>query len=198
MLVKKIQLLQKHHKMTNSKFKIRTVFSVIFFLIATLSAFAQGPSVRLSGGASIGYAPLVTFGETNYSGVITSINGDLEYGKIIGHLQYSKPIISTFGSNRLEDGNANHGSLGFKLELKEALSIGILLSGGATAITYTSISDEFINVSPQVGVQILPIYQFSKHFSLQAGARYYKGFEAGDRGDASDLFDLSVGFRISL
>ncbi|GAB5550666.1 MAG: hypothetical protein Sapg2KO_02570 [Saprospiraceae bacterium] len=186
--------------MTTLKLNLTARFLIltVLFFSSSIAAKAQGPSIRLSVGAGIGYAPIVTLGQSDYSGVITSINGDLEYGKLMGRLQYSKPIIGTFDSNSLKDGNAYHGSLGYKLELKDNFFMGLLLSGGATAITYSNGFDEFTNVSPQAGVQVIPVYHFSKHFSVQASVRYYKGFEAGDRGRASDLFDLGIGVRVSL
>lgn len=186
--------------MTTLKLNLTARFLILTFFIlsSSMAVRAQGTFVRLSGGAGIGYAPLVTLDQADYSGLITSIYGDLEYGKLVGRLQYSKPIISTFDTNSLKDGNAYHGSLGYKLELNDQFFMGLLLSGGATAITYSNGFDEFTNVSPQVGLQIIPTYHFSKHFSVQASVRYYKGFEAGDRGDASDLFDLGIGIRISL
>lgn len=176
----------------------RFLLLTLFFLTSAIAARAQGTPIRLSGGAGIAYAPIVTLGQTDYSGLITSVYGDLEYGKLMGRLQYSKPLISTFDTNSLKDGNAYHGSLGYKLQPSEKLFIGLLLSGGATVIDYSTGFDQFTNVSPQVGVQIVPVYQLSKHFSVQASVRYYKGFEAGDRGDASDLFDIGIGVRISL
>lgn len=173
------------------------LFSILFLSLST-ATFAQNNAFHLSLGASVGYTPLVSLGSTNYSGLITSVHGDLEYGKLMGRLQYSKPLVNTFDTDGLVDANAFHGSLGYKLSLKEELSMGILIGGGATVITYKSLSDEFTNVSPQVGIEVIPIYKISKLFSIQASARYYKGFEAGDRGDASDLFDLGIGLRISL
>lgn len=186
--------------MTALKLNFTTRFFIfsLFFLGLSSSTYAQNNSFHISLGASVGYTPLVTLDEANYSGLITSLHGDMEYGKLMGRLQYSKPIVSTFDTERLVDANAYHGSLGYQLSLKEELSLGLLLGGGATVITYKSLSDEFTNVSPQVGIEVIPIYRISKHFSIQGSARYYKGFEAGDRGDASDLFDLGIGLRISL
>ncbi len=197
--------------MTHSKINFRTyvtshlalLLMALFFLsIESLNAQEEN-RFRLSLGATAGYAPLVTMGNDKNSGIVLGAFGDLEYGPIIGRLQFTKALKNTFSDDDNQDGGeAYHGSLGYRLDVNEKLSIGLLLSGGATIVRYItsfngSRGDEFTNVSPQVGGIISPVYKISEPLSIQAALRYYKGFEAGDRGLASDLADFSVGLRVS-
>lgn len=184
--------------MTTLKMNSIRLFGLFALCFLGLAVVTRAQDFKISVGAGIGFAPIVTLDQANYSGVTTSIYGDMEYGKLMGRLQYTKPIMSTFNSDRLEDGNAYHGALGYRLDLQDKLSLGLLIGGGATVISYRAISDVFTNVSPQVGLEVIPVYRLSKHFSIQASARYYYGFEAGDRGDTSNLFDLGIGIRVSL
>ncbi|PHN08660.1 hypothetical protein CRP01_01750 [Flavilitoribacter nigricans DSM 23189 = NBRC 102662] len=136
--------------------------------------------------------------------MVIGVHGELEYGVVIGRLQYTRPLLGTFQEDsNLNGGESFHGSLGYRLDLSGPLSVGFLASGGATIIRYHngingSIGDTFTNVSPQVGVIVAPNYQLSDHFSIQGGLRYYKGFPAGDRGQAIDLADISVALRFTL
>ncbi|MEZ4991595.1 MAG: hypothetical protein R2824_14340 [Saprospiraceae bacterium] len=182
----------------------RVILLLLFcsFLMTDLNA-QDKIALRLSLAANVGYAPLVTHGSKENSGIVAGFYGELEYGKIIGRLQYTTPLLTTFNEdNNLDGGTAYHGALGYRLDLSDQFFVGLLVSGGATVVQYNngfngSSGDTFTNVSPQVGVIIAPAYQISKLLSLQAGLRYYKGFEAGDRGQASDLADISVGIRVS-
>lgn len=172
------------------------------FLTIDLSAQEQVP-LRFSGAASIGYAPQITMGSNNNSGIVVGLYGEMEYGKAIGRLQFTKPLLGTFEEDsNLDRGEAYHGSLGYRLDINEQFSVALMASGGATVIHYTvsifgSRGDQFTNISPQVGVIIAPTYRFTEALSIQGNLRYYKGFEAGDRGRASDLMDVSVGVRVS-
>lgn len=124
--------------------------------------------------------------------------GELEYGKAIGRLQFTKPMLNTFKEdNNLDTGEAYHGSLGYRLDLSEDISVALMVGGGATVIHYNTGFDDFTNVSPQAGVHIAPFYRITEALSVQGNLRYYKGFEAGDRGRASDLMDISVGVRFT-
>jgi hypothetical protein len=175
---------------------------VCSFLTINLSAQEQVP-IRFSVAASVGYAPQITMGSDNNSGVVVGVYGEMEYGNLIGRLQFTKPSLGTFKEDSyLDGGEAYHGSLGYRLDVNEQFSVAIMASGGATVIHYTvsifgSRGDQFTNVSPQVGINIAPTYQLTDLLSLQGNLRYYKGFEAGDRGRASDLMDVSVGVRVS-
>lgn len=197
------------HIMTPSKNLIKayvTSFSIVWLLCAWVTVGLQAQdsvNLRLSAAATAGYAPIVTHGSTESSGLVVGVYGELEYGKAIGRLQFTKPLVGTFDENKLDNGESYHGSLGYRLDLTDQFSIGLMASGGATVIHYSTGfngggGDNFTNVSPQVGVVIAPTYQLSQSFSLQAGVRYYKGFEAGDRGRASDLADISVALRFSI
>ena len=167
------------------------------FLLVDLEA-QDNMNIRLSGAAAIGYAPSIIFGTQENSGIVFAVYGELEYEKIIGRLQFTKPSSAT-----INDGEAYHGSLGYRFDISEKFSVGLLASGGATVIHYNngfngSRGDDFTDVSPQVGVNLVPNYQITDAFSIQAGLRYYKGFKAGDRGRAIDLTDFSIGLRYSL
>lgn len=197
--------------MTHSKrnFKFDAPSHVMAFLLFLCTLFTTNLSaqekmpLRFSGAASVGYAPQITMGNDNNSGIVVGIYGEMEYGKLIGRLQFTKPLLSTFKEDSyLDRGEAYHGSLGYRLDVNEQFSVALMASGGATVIHYTvsifgSRGDQFTNVSPQVGINIAPTYQISDLLSVQGNVRYYKGFEAGDRGRASDLMDVSVGVRVS-
>lgn len=168
------------------------------FLCQPLSA-QEGVEFRASVAGNIGYAPIITQGNRENSGIISGVYGELEYGNAIGRLQYTSPLLSTFNEdNNLKGGNGYHGSLGYRLDVSDQLFVAIMASGGATVINYSNGFDDFTNVSPQVGAVIAPAYRFTDHLSIQANLRYYKGFKAGDRGQASDLADLSFAVRFTL
>lgn len=194
------------YTMTYSKMDFKFYFaSLRFALLIFLCAFLlvdleaqDNMNIRLSGAVAIGYAPSITFGDREDSGVVFGFYGELEYGKMLGRLQYTKPLSGT-----LNDGKAFHGGLGYRFDVADQLSVGLMLSGGATLVHYNngingSQGDTFTNVSPQVGVNLAPNYQITDAISIQAGLRYYKGFKAGDRGKVSDLIDFSVGLRYSI
>ena len=198
--------------MNHLKKDLKTDFTAIrislFILLATLltaSLSAQADiGLRASVAAAAGYAPIITHGSKENTGLVVGVYGELEYGKVIGRLQYTKPLLNTFNEDKnLDGGNAYHGSLGYRMDLSDQFFVGLLVSGGATVVQYNngingSTGDTFTNVSPQLGVNITPTYQITDHFSVQGGLRYYKGFKAGDRGQASDLADISVALRFSL
>ena len=177
------------------------LFLCTFFTI-DLTAQERIP-IRFSGAASVGYAPQITMGNDNNSGVVVGVYGEMEYGKLIGRLQFTKPLLSTFNEDsKLDRGEAYHGSLGYRLDVNEQFSVALMASGGATVIHYNvSIfggrGDQFTNVSPQAGINIAPTYRFTDALSIQGNLRYYKGFKAGDRGRASDLTDVSIALRFS-
>ncbi len=197
--------------MTHSKRNFRfdfpshlTALILIFcsFLTMNLSAQDQIP-IHFSGAASIGYAPRITMGNDNNASIVVGVYGEMEYGKLIGRLQFTKPLLSSFkDDSNFDRGEAYHGSLGYRLDINDQFSVALMASGGATVIHYSvrifgSSGDQFTNVSPQAGVIIAPTYQFTDALSFQGNLRYYKGFEAGDRGKASDLMDVSAGVRVS-
>lgn len=194
---------QKMYIMAHLKIVFR--LSVLIFLSAfhTINLSAQEKvDLRLSVAATAGYAPLVTYGSRTSSGVVIGVYGELEYGKVIGRLQYTRPLSGTFGEDNLEAGVSYHGALGYRFDVAEKFFVGILASGGATVVSYStgingSSGDRFTNVSPQVGINITPAYQLTDALSIQTGLRYYKGFKAGDRGQASDLADISIALRYS-
>jgi hypothetical protein len=179
-------------------------FLALLFLCLPGNIKAQDKArIRLSGGAALGYAPEVTLGNNANNGLISTFFAELEYGKAFGRLHFSQPWLSTFRDNdNLNGGQSYHGSLGYRASFSRPFSIAFLLSGGATLTRYSngingSTGSTFTNVSPQVGVNLLPIYQLTELFSIQGSIRYYKGFEAGDRTFATDLMDISIGVRFS-
>lgn len=183
----------------------RVTFLILLGTVLPLSLSAQGEiGLRASVAASAGYAPIVTQGSRENTGLVVGVYGELEYGKVMGRLQYTKPLLNTFNEDKnLDGGNAYHGSLGYRMDFTDQLFMGLLVSGGATVVQYNngfngSSGDTFTNVSPQLGVIVAPTYQITDHFSVQGGLRYYKGFKAGDRGQASDLADISIALRFSL
>ena len=173
--------------------------------LATTRLVAQDQvDLKLSAGASAGYTIQATLGSNKQSGVVFGVYGELEYGQIMGRLQFTKRLENASKDDKnLDGGEAYHGSLGYRFDFSDKFSLALLASGGATVIHYSngfggSSGDQFTNVSPQVGINVVPIYHIGGPLSVQASLRYYKGFEAGDRGRASNLADVSVGLRFSL
>lgn len=160
--------------------------------------------LRLSLAVSLGFTPEATLGGDENAGMLIGAHGELEYGSLIGRLQITRPLLSTFSpDDNLDGGTAYHGSLGYRADLSDKFHIGVLASGGAAVVKYNvgvngSRGNEFTNVSPQVGLIVAPTYQLNDHLSLQGGLRYYKGFEAGDRGFATNLTDFSIAIRYTL
>jgi hypothetical protein len=175
--------------------------------LCTNKLAAQGnPALRLSLGASIGYAPALTYGERESAGSVIGLFADLTYGQAIGRLQLTNPLMSTFGDeSNLEGGYAFHGSLGYDILLTEQLHLPVMGVGGVTVLTYNNgfngsltSGSEFTDASPQIGLLLAPYYQLSPLVAVQGGFRYLKGFVASDHSKAIDLMDLSIGLRLTL
>lgn len=178
----------------------KTLIVLALFLIHSSSLQAQDKETDLSIslGASFGYSPALIYGKKESSGGLLSVFGELEYQNIMGRLQFTSALIASFNTNSLEEGSALHGSLGYNVTLTDQVKLPLLLTGGATFITYSGLSgDSFSDVSPQVGVTVAPYYEITDLVSIQAAFRYLKGFSAGDRSQAIDLTDIALGIRLS-
>jgi len=182
----------------------KTLIVLALFLIQSSSLQAQDKETDLSIslGASVGYAPALIYGKKESSGGLVSVFGELQYQNIMGRLQFTSALVASFNSSSLEQGSALHGSLGYNVTINDQLKLPLLLTGGATFITYRiglngSSGDSFSDVSPQVGVTVAPYYEITDLVSIQAAFRYLKGFSAGDRSQAIDLTDIALGIRLS-
>lgn len=178
----------------------KALIVLALFLIHSSSLQAQDKETDLSIslGASFGYSPALIYGKKESSGGLLSVFGELEYQNIMGRLQFTSALIASFNTNSLEEGSALHGSLGYNVTLTDQVELPLLLTGGATFITYSGLSgDSFSDVSPQVGVTVAPYYEITDLVSIQAAFRYLKGFSAGDRSQAIDLTDIALGIRLS-
>lgn len=182
----------------------KTLIVLALFLIHSSSLQAQGKETDLSIslGASFGYAPALNYGQKQSSGSLISVFGELQYQNIMGRLQFTSALIASFNTNSLEKGSALHGSLGYNVTITEQLKLPLLLTGGATFITYRNgingnSGDSFSDVSPQVGATVAPYYEITDLVSIQAAFRYLKGFSAGDRSRPIDLTDIALGVRLS-
>lgn len=182
----------------------KTLIVLALFLIHSSSLQAQNKDTDLSisVGASFGYAPALTYGKKDDSGSLLSVFGELQYQNIMGRLQFTSALIESFNSSSLEKGSALHGSLGYNVTITDQIKLPLLLTGGATFITYRNgingnSGDSFSDVSPQVGATVAPYYEITDLVSIQATFRYLKGFAGGDRSQPIDLTDIALGIRLS-
>jgi hypothetical protein len=164
---------------------------------------AQSGDLSLSGGISAGYAPTLTYGNEESSGLLTSLFGDLQYNKLIGRLQASIVLPGSVGIDNFESGYGFFGSLGYNPSLTDKLHLPLMVTGGAAFVSYNnsfggSPGSTFTDVSPQVGFVVSPYYQLSSLLSLQAAFRWMKGFAAGVESDPINVALASLGIRLTL
>jgi len=176
----------------------------IFCLIISVGTYSeamaqQQRSTSISIGASISYAPILTYGIDEDTGSLINLFGDLRFGQIIGQLQFSYALSETIGDLNFDSGYGFFGSLGYIVSINEHVEIPFMLTGGASYITYSGIgSNSFYDVSTQIGVTISPFYKLNDQFSIYSAFRYLKGMDTDNREDAIDLMDLSLGLRVTL
>ncbi|MCC5942344.1 MAG: hypothetical protein JJU37_12465 [Balneolaceae bacterium] len=178
------------------------IFCFIISVVASSEAVAQQQerqSLSLSLGASVGYAPILTYGINEDTGMLINLFGDLRHRQIIGQLKFSYALSETIGDLNFDEGYGFFGSLGYIASISEHAEIPFMLTGGASYITYSSTSsNSFFDVSTQFGITISPFYQLNEQFSIYSAFRYLKGIDSENRDDAIDLMDISLGLRLTL
>lgn len=182
------------------------VLTFLFCLIISVGTYSEAVaqqqeqhSTSLSIGASVSYAPILSYGIDENRGSLISLFGDLRRGQIIGQLKFSYALSETIGDLNFDSGYGFFGSLGYILPINEHVEIPFMLTGGASYITYSGIgSNSFYDVSTQIGVTISPFYKLNDQFSIYSSFRYLKGMDTDNREDAIDLMDLSLGLRVTL
>lgn len=169
------------------------------FIYVPLSYAQQNSSepLSLSIGASVGYAPVLTFGNLEDSGAVIGLSGDLQYQNIIGQLDFVYVISETVSSDFFTSGIGFFGSLGYKIVANENVHIPVMLTGGASIIEYRAF-DTFKDVSPQIGITLSPYYMLNEQMSVFAAFRYMKGFKGSESSDPIDVMGLTVGLRFTL
>ncbi|MGR3810025.1 hypothetical protein [Jiulongibacter sp. NS-SX5] len=182
--------------MKNFKYST-SIILLLFILLNTSTAFGQA---KLSGAASVGYAPLLTYGGDRASGVVLGIYGELQVKQFIGRLQYSPALTETIADESFQSGNNFHGSLGYSFPINDKTQFPVMIGGGATTIWYDygKYSDTYWDASPQIGITLAPYYELTDHISVQLNMRYLKGFEASQRSRSIDIADISVAARLTL
>lgn len=180
-------------------FQFSIIMALLFALNIQIGNAQQQTSenLSLSIGASMGYAPTLTFGEMDDSGAIVGLSGDLQYQNIIGQLDFVYVISETVSSEYFTSGMGFFGSLGYKYEASEQFHIPIMATGGASIIEYTVFSS-YKDVSPQIGVTIAPYYMLNDQTSVYSTFRYMKGFKGSEESEAIDVMGISVGMRFTL
>lgn len=103
---------------------------VMTVLIYVPSCYAQqfnnSEQLSLSVGASVGYAPVLSFGDYDDSGTTVGIFGDLQYQNFIGQLDFIYVISETVGSKNFSSGMGFFDSLGYKYIAAEKVHIPIM------------------------------------------------------------------------
>lgn len=182
------------------KFKclLLSVWIILFSGTVVHNLFAQ--SLSLSLGAAAGYAPILNYGSTEKSGAELALLADLEYGRIIGRLQFTYVLAGTVNSSSLRSGYAFHGSLGYNARVSDQIFVPIMLTGGIGIISYTAYgsSGTQFDAGPQLGLTIAPYYKFTDQLSAFLSLRYIKGFIADRRSDPIDMADVLIGIRYTL
>lgn len=177
------------------------LLTLLLFLNVQISYAQEQTSnhLSLSIGASAGYTPMLTWGMTDDTGTLFQVFGDLQYHKMVGQLQFTNVIAESIDNFSLFDAAYGyHGSLGYKLTISDEFHIPLMLTGGASVIQYTGLSNTWNDVSPQVGVTITPYYKVNDLISITGAFRYLNGFPSGDRGKPIDLMDVSAGVRFTI
>jgi len=191
----------KYNRMKKfQKTKNMLFIGLTLLLTSLVSRNSFGQSLALSVGASAGYAPLLNYGSTAKSGVDLAVFADLEYGHLIGRLQFTDVLTGTVNSSSLKSGYGFHGALGYNVPVMDQLFIPFMLTAGIGIISYVpygSTGDQF-DAGPQFGLTISPYYRITDRLSLQLAARYIHGFTVDSRSSPIHLADLQVGVRYTL
>jgi hypothetical protein len=187
-------------KLIHSTFLAAAMHLAISLIPGISLGQSDAPVFELSIGGAIGYAPVLTHGNTKNNGAIVGVFGDLQIYKMIGRIQYTSALASTVSNGSFDRGSALHGSIGVNVELTDRLQMPVMLAGGASFLTYTTSifggkGDTFQDVSPQIGIVITPYYLLTDNLALQGGLRYFKGFKGSDESEEINLMDISVGVR---
>lgn len=184
----------------NEKCRHYLQFSMIllFFGLFIIHTQAQSPTqIKISGGATYGYAPTLTFDTYEGSGNLVSIFGDLVINnKIIGRLQYSGLQVSSLSSGLASKVDSGYGLLGsfgynFSTDNTTKLQIPVMLSSGYTQVFR---SDNFTEQGMQIGLTISPEYEIISGLSAMISIRYLKGTEVAG-GSAIDITDFGMGIK---
>lgn len=182
---------------------IQAILFVLALVLGTSSLQGQDNDLRLSLGAAYGIAPNMTYGNSEDAGSLVSVFGDLQYQNIIGQVQFSTALASTFKEGNFENGASLHGSIGYVVDITESFKLPIMVGGGAAFIKYNNSfnggsGNAFNDVSPQVGLTVAPYYQFTDNISVQGSARYFKGFKGSVDSQPIDLTHISIGLRFTI
>ncbi len=193
------------NKKSNSKKLIPVLLLTALFLTTGNKSeiMAQEGNWSLSGGVAAGYAPTLNHGSREIPGTFVSLFGDLEYKNLIGRLRGDMLLSGSLENSFTDALYVLSGSLGYNFSVGDKIKIPVMVSGGAAITSYTtsvlgSSGDTYHDASPQIGLAVSPYYRLTRVISLQAGFRFLKGFEVGDRGKSIDMNSVSLGIRISL
>ncbi|MCG2589678.1 hypothetical protein [Rhodohalobacter sulfatireducens] len=185
----------------NSRIMQYMMILAMTFLIYVPNGYAQhlnySDQLSLSVGASVGYAPVLSFGDYDDSGTTVGIFGDLQYQNFIGQLDFIYVVSETVGSENFSSGMGFFGSLGYKYIAAEKVHIPLMATGGASIIEYQAFST-YKDVSPQVGLTIAPHYILNPGTSIYGAFRYMHGFKGSEESSAIDVMGITVGLRFTL
>lgn len=185
----------------NRSFQLSIILLMLLFIIYVPHTNAQQQNsteqLSLSIGATAGYAPILTFGESEDSGAIIGLSGDLQYQNIIGQLDFVYVISETVSSEYFTRGMGFFGSLGYKFVVSDDLHIPVMATGGASIIEYLAF-DAYKDVSPQVGFTLSPYYMLNDEISVYGTVRYMHGFKGSDESDPIDVMGITAGLRFIL
>lgn len=185
----------------NRSFQLSIILLILLFIIYVPHTNAQqqnsSEQLSLSIGASTGYAPILTFGESEDSGAIIGLSGDLQYQNIIGQLDFVYVISETADSEYFTSGMGFFGSLGYKIVATDEIHIPIMLTGGASIIEYLAF-DSYKDISPQIGFTLAPYYMLNASTSVYGTIRYMNGFKGSDESEPVDVMGITAGLRFTL
>mgnify|MGYP006273530787 CR=1 FL=1 len=191
----------KKSAFNNTKTGLLYSFLAAFFFIACwvppATAQLQSNKIELSLGASLGLAPALTYGNSEDSGALLNLFGDLRYQNVLGKLQFTYVLANTLENESFSNGYGFFGALGYALPVNDRIEVPLMAIGGASIISYNA-QGNFKDVSPQVGFAITPLYRINESLSLYTSLRYLKGFKGSEDSDPIDVMDLTVGIRITL
>lgn len=182
---------------------MKTISFVILLLLLPLFHLAAQTPARLSIGPAVGYAPLLTYGSDQNSGLTYGIFGDLQIKNMIGRLSYTGVAKATVPDKHFESGNLFQGTIGYSFKATDMIYIPVMISGGAAIITYNNglsngSGNNFWDANPQVGILLAPYYKLTDKIDLQLNLRYLKGFTVDNRSDEINVGDVNLGVRFSL
>lgn len=138
--------------------------------------------LSLSVGAAAGYVPVLKYGAEKNSGAAFGLFGELRHNKLIGQLDFTSIMSGTASNKAFDNGYGFFGSIGYDAEASNKVHVALLVTGGASIISYSSYgifsgqkTGTYKHVSPQVGFTVSPCYMLSRKTSLYGASRYMKG-----------------------